>query len=83
MDNYPDDVPAGSPRAPWNQPDAPEPDAFHCTHCDLDITPGNSEEGDSCPYHDDAEQPCEGTLVAYYSPDEPDWDSMPGGADDY
>lgn len=67
MDNYPDDVPAGSLRAPWNQPDHSE-DPLVCDSCHEEPTDVDAAElGGPCqnvqPEYDRAGNeipPCEG-----------------------
>jgi len=67
MDNYPPGTWAGDPTAPWNQT-APEVVCGACDH----IT-DEQEEGETC-------DECEAGVMSEYL-NEPDWDSMPGGAD--
>ena len=68
MSNYPDGTWAGDPNAPWNVPDAP---TCVCDHCDVE-----REEWEPDTVCEDCET---GTMREVC--DEPDWDSMPGGAD--
>lgn len=44
VDNFPDDVPAGSLRAPWNQPD---PDPLVCGECGQE-NECDEDVGDPC-----------------------------------
>ena len=69
MSNYPPGTSAGDPTAPWNQVAPP------CTCDECDFQEDESEPDTTCPE-------CEsGTMRE--DDNEPDWDSMPGGADDY
>lgn len=43
--NYPDNVSAGDPSAPWNQED---PDPLRCDACDHEPEEGEAQEGDQC-----------------------------------
>ena len=50
MSNYPDNVSAGDPSAPWNQPDHPDGDLY-CTVCDGDSECTDDQIGDPCSRH--------------------------------
>ena len=67
--NYPAGAENDS-RAPWNQPDAPD---CICDECDT--------EAEECEPDTACEECDNGTMREVDN--EPDWDSMPGGADDY
>lgn len=64
--------PAGAefdPNAPWNQPDTPP---CQCDECD-DVS-NDDFDGAECGM-------CDTGTYREVVPAEPDWDSMPGGAD--
>lgn len=73
---------SSNPLAPWNQPDTIR---LTCDVCEGEYeADADHEAGDECEGRTPEGQPCFGTLRPDWEYDsEPDWDSMPGGADDY
>lgn len=62
MNNYPDNVSAGDPSAPWNQPDAEQ---LQCGECGED-SEDYPDAGDPC-----EDKECDGTYMEWSPPDPP------------